>query len=85
MKKKWLSSHVLLVTVILMAGLVFLGLNMEIAGAGAPSETSGADSTVAASPPPQLDWALAGLLAGGALITLLRPRRRKTVPVTVNK
>jgi len=83
MKRKWLSSRVLLVTVIIIAGLALLGHNMEIAGARTPSETSGADSTVATSPPPQLDWALAGLLAGGALITLLRPRRRKTVPVTI--
>jgi hypothetical protein len=83
MKKKWLSSRVLLVTIILMAGLVFLGQNMGIASAPTPSETSGTDSTVATSPPPQLDWALAGLLAGGVLITLLRPRRRKTVPVTI--
>jgi hypothetical protein len=80
--KKFLSSRVLLVTVLLIIGLVLLGQNMGIADSRPPAKTTGTDSTVAASPP-QLDWALAGLLAGGALITLLRPRRRKTVPVTV--
>ena len=82
--KKLLSSRVLLVTVILVVGLVLLGQNMGIADSRTSAKTS-VDSTVAASPPPQLDWALAGLLAGGALITLLRPRRRRIAPVTVAK
>ena len=75
-----LSSRLLVVVTALVIGVMFLGQNMGIAGSQASPETS--DSTVAASPPPQMDWALAGLLLGGALITLLRPRRRKVVPVT---
>ena len=80
--RKLLSSRFLLIAVILVVGVVLLGQNMGIASSHTPSETSPADSTVATSPPPQLDWALASLLISGALITLLRPRRRKTVPVT---
>jgi len=75
-----LSSRLLLVVIVLVIGVMLLGQNMGIAGSQVSPETS--DSTVAASPPPQMDWALAGLLLGGALITLLRPRRRKVVPVT---
>ena len=82
--RKLLSSRFLLVTVILIVSVVFFGQSMGIADSRAPAETSATDSTVATSPPPLLDWALVGLLAGGALITLLRPKRRKTVPVTTN-
>ena len=77
-----LSSRVLLVTIILIVSVVLLVQNMGIAGSQSPAETAAADSTVATSAPPQLDWALAGLLVSGALITLFRPRRRRTVPVT---
>jgi len=80
--KRLFSSRFLLVTVILMISVVLLVQNMGIAGSQTPVKTSGIDSTSAASPPPQLDWALAGLVVSGALITLLRPRRRKIVPVT---
>jgi len=80
--KRLFSSRFLLVTVILMISVVLLVQNMGIAGSQTPVKTSGIDSTATASPPPQLDWALAGLVVSGALITLLRPRRRKIVPVT---
>ncbi|MDP6633475.1 MAG: hypothetical protein QGG42_01080 [Phycisphaerae bacterium] len=77
-----LSSRVLLATIIIIVvGVMLLG-QMGIAGSQAPAEASASDSNLAASPAPQLDWALAGLLLGGALITLFRPRRRKVVKVT---
>lgn len=80
--RKVLSSRFLLVTLILAVAALLLGQNMGIAGHQAPSEASAADSTIATTPAAQVDWALIGLLVGGAMITLLRPRRRKTVPVT---
>ena len=79
--KRLFSSRFLLISVILVIGVVLLVQNMGIAGPHPPLKPSAIDSTAAASPPPQLDWALAGLVVSGALITLLRPRRRKTVPV----
>ena len=81
--KSLLSSRFLLVAIILIVSVVLLAQNMGIAGSHAPTEKpSATDTTLAASPPPQMDWALAGLLIGGAVITLIRPRRRKVVPVT---
>ena len=80
--KSLLSSRFLLVAIILIVGVVLLAQNMGIASPHVPAETSTTDSTLAASPPPQMDWSLAGLLISGALITLLRPRRRKIVHVT---
>ncbi|MBL7220496.1 MAG: hypothetical protein ISS69_10310 [Phycisphaerae bacterium] len=80
--KRLLSSRFLPVAIILIVGVVLLAQNMGIASSRVPAETSTTDPTLAASPAPQMDWALAGLLTGGALITLLRPRRRKIVHVT---
>lgn len=77
-----LSSRALLVAIILIVGVVLLVQNMGIAGPQSPTDISAADSTVATSAPPQVDWSLAGLLLSGAVITLLRPRRRKVVQVT---
>ena len=77
-----LSSRLLIITIVLVVGVVLLSQNMGIAGPQVSAGPSGSDSTLAASAPPQMDWALAGLLLGGALITLLRPRRRKVVQVT---
>ncbi|MDP6045877.1 MAG: hypothetical protein QGG25_09735 [Phycisphaerae bacterium] len=77
--KNLLSSRLLLVTIILVVGVMLVGQNMGIAGPQASPEAS--EQVVAASPAPQLDWALAAIVLGGALITLLRPRRRKVVKV----
>ena len=72
--RKILSSRLLLVAVVLVVGVMIVGQNMGLANSQESSE-----AIVAASSPPQLDWALAGLVLAGALITLLRPRRRKIV------
>jgi hypothetical protein len=81
--KRLLSSRFLLVTIILIVSVVLLLQNMGIASSHLPAEASASETTLAASPPPHMDWALAGLLIGGALIKLLRPRKRKIAPVTV--
>jgi len=78
--RKLLSSRVLLICVVAVICVVLVGQNLGIAGSQAPSETT--DPTVAATARPHVDWALAGLILGGALITLLRPRRRKVAEVT---
>jgi len=81
--KSLVSSRFFLVTIILIVGVVLLSQNMGIAGSQAPTkEASTADATLAVSPR-QMDWALAGLLLSGALITLVRPRRRKIAPATI--
>ena len=77
-----LSSRLLVITVVLVVSVMLLGRNMGIAGSQAPAKISDSDSTLATSDPPQTDWALMGLLLGGTLIALLRPRRKKVVPVT---
>ena len=77
MKKKWLSSRVLLVTIILMAGLVFLGQNMGIASAPTPSETSGTDSTVATSPPPAVGLGVGGAAGRGSPNHTAPPEAKK--------
>jgi len=75
-----LSSRLLLVAVVLAVGILVARQNLGFAG---PQIASGApDAVAAASSPPQLEWALAGLVLVGSLITLLRPRRRKVIQVT---
>jgi hypothetical protein len=78
--RKLLSSRLLIVAIVLVVGVMFLGQSMGIAGPQPSSETP--EATLAASTPAQMDWALAGLLLGGTLIALLRPRQRRIVPVT---
>jgi hypothetical protein len=78
--RKILSSRLLLVAVILVIGIMVVGQNFGFAGPQASADAS--EAVVAASSPPQFEWALAGLVLGGSLITLLRPRRRKVVQVT---
>jgi len=77
-----LSSRILVFAIVIAVCAVLLSQNMGLAGAQGATETGNTDSTMTASTTPQMDWALAGLLLGGALITLLRPRRRKVVAVT---
>ncbi|MCP4376244.1 MAG: hypothetical protein GY794_08740 [bacterium] len=78
--KRLLSSRWLLVTVILVVCMVLLLQNMGVASSQVPAETSANnDSTLATLPQPHVDWALASLLIGGALVKLLRPRKRKIV------
>ena len=78
--RKLFSSRLLPVIVILVVGVMVVGLSMGVAAPQASADAS--DLAAPASTGPQLDWALAGLLMGGALITLLRPRKRKIVKVT---
>ena len=80
--KSLLSSRFLFVAVVLIVCTVLLFQNMGIAGSQVSAENADTDSTLAASAPPRVDWALAGLLIGGALFTLLRPRRKAAVRVT---
>jgi hypothetical protein len=77
-----LSPRLLTIAAILVICAVLIGHNMGVAGAQAPTNISVPGSTLAADPAPHTDWALTGLLLGGALIILLRPRRRKVVQAT---
>jgi hypothetical protein len=78
--RKLFSSRLLIVTIVLVVGVMLLGQSMGIAGPQQSAET--AEPTLAASSPPQMEWSLAGLLLGGTLIALLRPRRRRVAQVT---
>jgi len=72
------SSRLLLIAIILIISVMILGQSMGFASPKAQAGVSAADSTLNnASTTPQIDWALAGLLLSGALITLFRPKRQK--------
>lgn len=80
--KNLFSSRLLVLAVVIFVSVLLLGQSMGIAGSTASSEASNADAALAASSSPQMDWALAALVIGGTLITLLRPKRRRVVNVT---
>ena len=80
-----LSSRLLIITVVLVICVMLIGQNLGITGAQASAKASASGSALATThtpPAPHMDWALTSLLLGGALITLLRPRRRKVVQTT---
>lgn len=66
-----------LVSFALVAILIIATHNMTIADAQAAANSAGSHGNATSAATPPLDWALAGLLICGALVAVLRPRRRK--------
>jgi hypothetical protein len=67
----------LMIAVIMIVSVILIGQSIGLAGPHMQAESPETDPALAVSAGPPVDWALGGLLLGGALITLFRPRRRK--------
>ena len=67
----------LMIAVVVVIGAILMGQSIGFAGPHTQAGSPETDPALAVSAGPPVDWALGGLLLGGAIITLLRPRRRK--------
>ena len=76
--------RLMLLGIIILAGVFCLGIIFASESLGTNSQGT-VEQAQATTPVPQVDYAVLGLLLGGGIVYMIRPRRRSAAKAPPNK